>query len=83
MSLRWWLGVPLGLFAAGIAVGRVADKANIPSDQVNRWLVKQAMRKALNAYDFGLEILPHDEPLRLTEALAPDRGSLAHGASRI
>lgn len=82
MSLRWWVGVPLGIFGIGIAVGYVAHRAKVPPDQVNRWLAKRAVRKALDAYDVARDLLPDDEPLRLAGLLAgPEQHDAQNGGT--
>ncbi|MBA2320557.1 MAG: hypothetical protein H0V89_05315 [Deltaproteobacteria bacterium] len=67
MSWRAAAGLTVGLFAAGIAVGYVANKRGIPQDQIHRWFVKRATRRVLHAVDAIRELLPDAEPVRVTE----------------
>jgi hypothetical protein len=73
--IRWKAAaaVTVGLFGAGIAVGYVAHRRGVPQDQVGRWLLKEATRKALHAYDAARDWLPDGEVLRADEALGEDR----------
>ena len=69
MNWKWAFGITGGLFAAGIAVGYAAQKRGIPRDEVGRWALKEATRKALHAYDTVRELLPDQEPVPLSQAL--------------
>lgn len=71
--MRGWklaLGVTVGLFAAGVAVGYVANKRGIPKDQVGRWLLKEATRGVLRGVDALRELAPDGDAVPLSEALA-------------
>jgi hypothetical protein len=73
MSWRFAAGVTVGLFAAGVAIGYAAQKRGIPRDQVGRWALKEATRKALHAYDVVRELVPDPaEGVPLKEALAAE-----------
>lgn len=72
MRWQWVAGATVGLFAAGVTVGYVANKKGIPQDQVPRWLLKTATRRALHAIDALQELLPDQEPVPVSEALAPE-----------
>jgi hypothetical protein len=54
-------------------VGYVAHKRGIPQDQVPRWLLKEATRKALHAIDAVRELVPDAEPVPVEEALGGPR----------
>jgi hypothetical protein len=62
-------GVTMGMFGAGVAAGYVAHKRGVPQEQVPRWLLKEATRKALHAYDAVRDLLPDAEPVPVEEAL--------------
>lgn len=66
---RFALGATAGLFAAGVAVGYMANKRGIPQEQVPRWLVKGLTRRALHALDAVRELLPDDDGVPITEAI--------------
>jgi hypothetical protein len=66
------LGVTVGLFGAGVAVGYVAHNRGIPQDQLPRWLLKEATRKALHAIDAIRDLLPDAEPVPLEQALGQE-----------
>lgn len=70
MSWKVAAGVTGVLFGAGVAVGYAAQKKGIPQDQIGRWLLKGATRRALRLTDAVREVLPSDLPKRLAEALA-------------
>lgn len=71
MRLRTVFGITAGLFAAGVAVGYVANKRGIPQDQVGRWLVKETTRKVLHVIDAVQELLPDQAPVPFADALEP------------
>lgn len=52
------VGVTVGLFVAGVAVGFVANKRGIPQDQIGRWFVKGVTRRALHVVDAVRDRLP-------------------------
>jgi hypothetical protein len=59
----------VGLFGAGVAVGYVANKRGIPQEKVPRWLLKEATRQVLHAYDALQDLRPDSEPVPVEEAL--------------
>src|SRR4051812_1316183 len=69
ITMRWLVGVSLGLFSVGVLVGYAARKQGIPPEQVGRWSIKEATRKALDAYDAALDLLPNEAPVTLDAAL--------------
>ena len=73
MGWKWAIGGTAGLFAAGVAVGYVANKRGIPQDDVPRWLVKGVTRRVLRAVDAIRERLPDTdgEPLAETTEETP------------
>ncbi len=62
--------VTVGLFGAGVAVGYAAQKRGIPQDQIGRWLLKGATRRALRLSDAIRDALPDDDPKRIADAIA-------------
>ncbi|MFZ5479267.1 MAG: hypothetical protein ACOZNI_21055 [Myxococcota bacterium] len=75
MNWKWAVGITAGLFGAGVAVGYVAHKRGIPQDEIGRWLVKGATRRALRLYDSVRDVLPDEAPVPLARAIeeAPPR----------
>lgn len=73
MSMKVAVGVTLGLFGAGVAVGYAAQKRGIPQDKVPRWLVKESLRRVLRVTDAVRAALPADTPKALADALAEPR----------
>lgn len=70
--MRGWrlaLGITVGLFAAGVAVGYVANKRGVPKDQVGRWLLKESTRAVLRGMDAVRELVPDGRGVPLTDAL--------------
>lgn len=71
--MRWMtflIGVPVGVFGIGTLVGFAAAKRGIPPEEISRWLLKETTRKALNAYDEIVDVLPDQESVRLSDELA-------------
>ncbi len=69
MKWKWAVGATVGLFAAGVAVGYVANQRGIPQDQIPRWLLKGATRRALRALDLARDLLPDADPVPVGAAL--------------
>lgn len=73
MKWRVAIGVTVGLFTAGVAIGYVAQKRGVPPGQIRRWAAKEATRKALHAYDALRDLLPDGETaIPLGQALAAE-----------
>jgi hypothetical protein len=73
MRWRTAVGITVGLFAAGVALGYVAQKRGVPRDQIGRWAVKEATRKALQACDVVRDLLPDDRSaVSLRDAIAAE-----------
>ena len=70
MNWKVAVGVTGVLFGAGVAVGYAAQKRGIPQDQIGRWVLKGATRRALRLADAVRDVLPNEPPKRLNEALA-------------
>ena len=71
-GLKWGIGITTGMFAAGIAVGYVANQRGIPQDQVPRWLVKGVTKRLLRGYDALRDLLPDGDAVPLADALEQD-----------
>lgn len=71
-SLKWGLGLTAGMFAAGVAVGYVANKRGIPQDDVPRWLAKGATRRLLRGYDALRDALPDTDGTPLAVVLSEE-----------
>jgi hypothetical protein len=69
MGWKTAIGITAGLFAAGVAVGYVANKRGIPQEAVPRWLAKGITRRALHALDAVRDLLPDSEAVPLAQAL--------------
>jgi hypothetical protein len=49
--MRFVVVTTVGLFAAGVAVGYLANKRGIPQAEIPRWLAKGLTRRALRILD--------------------------------
>ena len=55
-------GASVALFAAGVAVGVVANQQGIAQNEIPRWFIKGTTRRVLHAFDAVRGLMPTDPP---------------------